>query len=78
MFQKISEDHAIPLMYKNENGEFVSNLSELEEIFSDPAVRDLKVAVVSVAGKYRRGKSFILNFFLRYLYARVNIFSIDL
>lgn len=67
----ITEDHAIPLVHKNENGEFISNLSEIEEILTDPEVRDLKVAIISVAGKYRRGKSFLLNFFLRYLYAKV-------
>ena len=44
----------------------------LEEILLSPNVRDKKVVVVSVAGAFRKGKSFLLDFFLRYLNAQVN------
>ncbi|KAH9628403.1 hypothetical protein HF086_015933 [Spodoptera exigua] len=40
-------------------------------------VRGLPVVVVSVAGAYRGGKSFILNFFLRYLKAPVAVLLMD-
>jgi len=39
----------------------------LEKILLDPRVADKKVSVVSVAGAFRKGKSFLLNFLLRYL-----------
>jgi atlastin len=44
---------------------------KLEEILLSPNVRDKKVVIVSVAGAFRKGKSFLLDFFLRYLNAQV-------
>uniref|UniRef100_A0A7E4ZT60 GB1/RHD3-type G domain-containing protein n=1 Tax=Panagrellus redivivus TaxID=6233 RepID=A0A7E4ZT60_PANRE len=46
---------------------FILNKSVLESILLDPKYVDKKVAFVSVAGAFRKGKSFLLNFFLRYL-----------
>ncbi|KAL1479461.1 hypothetical protein MTO96_051826 [Rhipicephalus appendiculatus] len=43
------------------------NESELERILLARGVKDLPVVVISVAGAYRQGKSFLLSFFLRYL-----------
>jgi len=44
----------------------------LESILLDPRVRDKKVVVLSVAGAFRKGKSFLLDFFLRYLDRQVS------
>ena len=49
-----------------ENG-FVLNLKELEKVLLADDVKDTAVAIISVAGAYRQGKSFLLNFILRYL-----------
>ncbi|KAL1482523.1 hypothetical protein MTO96_033738 [Rhipicephalus appendiculatus] len=43
------------------------NERELERILLADHVKDRPVVVVSVAGAYRQGKSFLLSFFLRYL-----------
>ena len=52
------------------------NRVELKEdvlrlVLESEAARDRQVMVVSVMGAYRRGKSFLLNFFLRFLKAKV-------
>jgi len=41
----------------------------LEKILLSEEVRDSKVMVLSVAGAFRQGKSFLLNFFIKYLKA---------
>jgi atlastin len=46
---------------------FKLNEENLQQILSHPKARMKKVCVVSVAGAFRKGKSFLLDFFLRYL-----------
>lgn len=41
----------------------------LEEVLYQDRVKDKNVVVISVAGAFRKGKSFLLDFFLRYLRA---------
>lgn len=43
----------------------------LSRILLTPEVRDKDVVVVSVAGAFRKGKSFFLDFMLRYMYRKV-------
>lgn len=43
----------------------------LERILLQEHVRDLNVVVVSVAGAFRKGKSFLLDFMLRYMLNQV-------
>ncbi|XP_036386302.1 atlastin-2-like isoform X2 [Megalops cyprinoides] len=44
----------------------------LERILLQEHVRDLNVVVVSVAGAFRKGKSFLLDFMLRYMYSQTS------
>lgn len=57
----------VPVVVATETHSFELDEKALEEILLDESVRDKKVAVVSVAGAFRKGKSFLLDFFLRYL-----------
>lgn len=44
------------------------NIQALAEICLNKKCRERPLCVVSIAGDFRKGKSFMLNFFLRYLY----------
>lgn len=46
---------------------FILNEENLQVVLNHPKARMRKVCVVSVAGAFRKGKSFLLDFFLRYL-----------
>ncbi|KAI6202194.1 Guanylate-binding protein [Aphelenchoides besseyi] len=56
ILQPIEEDHT-----------FLINQNALERILCDLLYANKKVCMIGVAGKFRKGKSFLLNFFLCYL-----------
>jgi len=47
------------------------DVKALEGVLLDPRVRDRHVVVLSIAGVQRLGKSFILNYLIRYLKSEV-------
>ena len=57
---------------KPENHSIQLQLDELKSILEADDIKDRHVVVVSIAGAMRKGKSFLLNFFIRYLYAQVS------
>lgn len=48
-----------------------TNFNILKQILASDDLKDRQIVVVSVAGALRKGKSFLLNFFIKYLNARV-------
>lgn len=58
---------------KTENHTLKLELDALKRILEADDIKDHEVVIVSVAGELRKGKSFLLNFFLKYLYAQVKI-----
>lgn len=54
------------------NHEFNLELQNLKEIFEKDDIKDRFVVAVAIAGAFRKGKSFLLNYFLRYLNAQVS------
>lgn len=56
----------------SENHSFkLQNLDNLEQILRSDELKDRQIVVVSIAGALRQGKSFLLNFFLKYLVSKV-------
>lgn len=47
------------------------NFDILKTIFDHPEVENRKVVVLSIIGAYRKGKSFFLDYCLRFLYSNV-------
>lgn len=60
----------IQILIAKEDHTFILDESAIEKILLKPNVRDKKVVVVSIAGAFRKGKSFFLDFCLRYLHAK--------
>lgn len=52
------------------NNTFKFDLTELKNILEADDVKDRKVVIVATTGVFRKGKNFLLNFYLRYLYAQ--------
>lgn len=53
-----------------EDHSFALDVKALSEVLLTPEVRDKHVVVVSVAGAFRKGKSFLLDFMLRYMHRK--------
>lgn len=49
------------------------NKDNLKKIMLHPDVAENAVMIVAIAGAFRKGKSFLLGFFIKYLEAQVNI-----
>ena len=69
----IPDTYGEPLQIVSSSDEHGFELKEdvLGEVLLDRRIRDKKVCVLSVAGAFRKGKSFLLDFLLRYLTKKV-------
>ena len=63
--------HPVQIVLAKEDHSFELDEEALANIVCQDHVKDKHIAVVSVAGAFRKGKSFLLDFFLRYLKANV-------
>lgn len=45
---------------------------EIEKMFLHPDVKNRKIVIFSIIGAFRKGKSFFLDYCLRFLYANVS------
>lgn len=61
------EGHPIPILLSQEQHVFTLNEEALEKVLLQDHIKDRNAVVVSVAGAFRKGKSFILDFFLRFM-----------
>lgn len=53
-----------------ESHSFALDTEALSQVLLAPEVRDKEVVVLSVAGAFRKGKSFLLDFMIRYMYRK--------
>ena len=60
-------DRAILVVIVNEDHSFSLDEDAISSILMKKDIMDLPIVVISVAGAFRKGKSFLLNFLLRYL-----------
>lgn len=67
----------VQIVSHTENHSFQLELSNLKRILEADEIKNRDVVVVSIAGAFRKGKSFLLNFFIRYLEAQVTISSLQ-
>jgi hypothetical protein len=52
------------------------DIEPLKILLEHPDVKNRKVVALSIVGAYRRGKSFFLNYCLRFMYANVRHFKL--
>jgi len=64
---EIPVDQAVRIVAPKPNHLFTLEEEALEKLLLQDKIKDRYVVVVSVAGAFRKGKSFLLDFFLRYL-----------
>lgn len=71
---------AIQIISPTNNHSFELQLDELNKLLQVDDIKDRHVVIVSIAGAFRQGKSFLLNIFIKYLHAQVkkNVISTDL
>ncbi|CAH2094903.1 unnamed protein product [Euphydryas editha] len=69
----IKSGRGIQVLIPSTDHTFTLNEEALEKLLLNDEVKDLPVVVISVAGAFRKGKSFLLSFFLRYLYQTYNL-----
>jgi atlastin len=60
------------VQYVDENNTIAIDTKALDDLFLHPDVKDRKIVAVSIAGAYRKGKSFFLGYCMRYLYSNVS------
>ncbi|XP_077529839.1 uncharacterized protein LOC144142310 isoform X2 [Haemaphysalis longicornis] len=66
--RSLTSGRAVPIVFLKRDGTFELDKNALERILrKNKDARDKPVVVVSVAGAFRKGKSFLLNLFLRYM-----------
>lgn len=57
---------------KLDNSTIKVDYEALDLILLHPDVKDRQIVVVSIVGAFRKGKSYFLNYCLRFLYANVS------
>lgn len=65
--------HAVEIVHTEGDHSFSLNEEALTKLMLQDEVKDRSVVIVSVAGSFRKGKSFLLDFFIRYMDSKVRL-----
>ncbi|XP_034833981.1 atlastin isoform X3 [Maniola hyperantus] len=60
--------HGVQIVNTGPDHSFILDEDALEELLLQEDIKDRSAVVISVAGAFRKGKSFLLDFFLRYMH----------
>lgn len=55
-----------------DNNSVIVEYDAVDEFFTHPEVVNRKIVVISIIGAFRKGKSFLMDYCLRYMYANVS------
>jgi atlastin len=69
----VSDGQPIQVIQVTDDHSFELDTEALEQLLLSEEVRDRHVCVVTVAGAFRKGKSFLLDFMLRYLKRKAGV-----
>ena len=79
-FEKGEPLQIIKVTDKKSGGDIIHGLElneeNLKRILLHPFVKDIPVVIISITGAFRKGKSFLLGFFLKFLEAQVILISL--
>lgn len=62
----------VTLMGPIDNETMTVDFAAIDGIFLNPEVSERKIVVVSIIGAFRKGKSFLMDYCLRYMYSNVS------
>lgn len=63
----------VQVLVVKDDHSFELDEAALSKILLSEEVRDREVVAISVAGAFRKGKSFLMDFMLRYMYSQVRL-----
>jgi hypothetical protein len=64
----------VNLMWINENNTEIIDFAVINNIFLNPEVIERKIVAFSITGPVKTGKTFFMNYCLRFMYANVSQF----
>ena len=68
----MSQGEPLNIVKFNDSNSLEFNKTALDELLLHPEVKNRKVVVLSIVGAFRKGKSFFLDYCLRFLYGNVS------